>query len=331
MSLHNNRGYTLAEVMIALVISMILIAASSATYIAQNRSYVAQESVSEVNTQSKIAHDIVANGIRTAGFGTASDMDMDPVNTYTDMINVIDNTASPDAITVIGGFRFIGTIWPSGGGPSIACPATVPMGDTQIYIDYDGIEGPNMTDKRFLSVDGVSFIQVANCAIGGNGNCGNNITIDRSMSHNFPVLDTTGDGLCDTGRPVYLVEDVTFCVDGNSDLRKISRNANVGACTGLITSDNEVIAENIEDLQLAYGVDADGDGVLDGGAYVNNVADPSTIKSIRVNILARTSRADQDYTGLGNPPAVIENRNHPATNDDFRRRWWQTVVTMRNK
>jgi len=331
MSLHNNRGYTLAEVIIALMISMILIAASSATYIAQNRSYVAQESVSEVNTQSKIAHDTVASGIRTAGFGTSEDMNMDPVNTYTDMINVIDNTLASDAITVVGGFRMVGTLWPLGGGPGMACPASVPMGDTQIVIDYAGTEGPNTTDKRFISIDGVSFVQVSNCAIGAGGICGANITIDRSLSHNFPLLDTSGDGLCDTGRPVYLVEDVTFCVDGNSDLRRIRRNANAAACTGIATSDDDVIAENIEDLQFAYGIDADGDGVLDGGAYVNNVADPSTIKSIRINVLAMTNRADQNYTGLGNPPATIENRNHAATNDDFRRRWWQTIVTMRNK
>ncbi|MCK5504131.1 MAG: prepilin-type N-terminal cleavage/methylation domain-containing protein, partial [Thermodesulfovibrionia bacterium] len=64
-----DRGYSLVELMIAIVIGAILIAASSATYIAQNRSYTVQESVSEINSQAKTALDLIANDIRSAGFG----------------------------------------------------------------------------------------------------------------------------------------------------------------------------------------------------------------------------------------------------------------------
>ena len=46
----NNTGFTIIELLIAILISMMLIAAATATYIAQNRSFTAQESVSEVNT-----------------------------------------------------------------------------------------------------------------------------------------------------------------------------------------------------------------------------------------------------------------------------------------
>jgi len=92
-------------------------------------------------------------------------------------------------------------------------------------------------------------------------------------------------------------------------------------------------ASEDELLNLVMEVDIDGNGTIDGGDFLNGaaVADPSTIRAVRVNILARSDRPDPNYRSLGNPPAAIENRNHNPTNDDFRRRWWQTMVTMRNR
>ena len=329
--------------MIAIVISMILIAGASATYIAQTRSYVAQESVSEVNTQSKIAHGLIADTLKSGGFGMPMDMSLDPINGYTSVVTQVDNFNAADAITIVGGFRAIGTIWPVGGGPGMACPASVTLGSKQITLVYSGTERFNLTDKRFISIDGVDFAVITNCTPDGNNDCTpSSITIDRSLTQDFPLADTNGDGQCDSGRPVYLVEDVTFCVDAGSSLRRIRRNANVAACTGQASSDDEEIAQNIEDLQFAYAMDADDNGQtddMDGSGTINSadfmngimVTDPDTIRAVRINVLARADRADPNFRAQGNPPAGIENRAHVPTNDDFRRRWWQTIVTMRNQ
>ncbi len=343
MLCRNDNGYTLAELIIAITISLILIAGSYATYISQNRSFVIQESVSEVNTQSKIAQDMIVNDIKGAGFGIPQDMNIDPVNGLTTVITPADRTIAPDAVTIVGGFRTVGTLWPIGVEPGSACPLTIPLGTTQVRLIYSGTNVPNLTDKRFLSIDGVDFVRVAGCTI-TNGVCdsANTITLDRPLTMDFPLIDIDGDGFCDAGRPVYLVEDTSYCVDANATLRRIRRNANLNNCTGIATSDDDAIAENVEDFQLVYAVDANndgqtddvnGNGLLDGGDFVNGVAvaDPATIRAIRVNTLARSDRPDTNYTGQGNPPAAIENRILAQTNDSFRRRWWQTIVTMRNK
>ncbi len=334
----NNRGFSLVELMVAIVISTILITAVSATYIAQNRSYVVQESVSEINTQAKIAHDIIANDIKTAGFGVPADMNQNPINGLTTVVTFIDNTAAPDAITIAGGFRMLGTLWPNGLGPgsNIACPASVPLGSSSVNIDYAGTTEFNTADMSNISIDGINYARVIGIA-------GNTITLDRPLSQDFPLLDLDGDSNCDTGRPVYVIEDTTFCVDGNATLRRIRRNADINTCTAAANSDNDELAENIEDLQFAFAVDADGDGqiddqdgngVIDDADYITTSIrpiNPATIRAIRVNILAKANREDSNYNELGNPPAVIENRNHPATNDNFRRRWWRTVVNMKNQ
>ncbi|GBD97642.1 hypothetical protein BMS3Abin06_02542 [bacterium BMS3Abin06] len=339
----NDKGYTLVEMLIAIVIGFVLISAATATYISQNRSYVAQESVSEINTQSKIAHDLIADAIRSAGYGVPASMNQDPINGFTTIVTPVEGgTGAPDAITIVGGFRRIGQLWPAGGG-AVTCPAVVPLDATAIRINYSGNVAVNAaSDRSLLSIDGVQFVQVSACTI-TNGSCvaSADITLDRSLIQDFPLLDTDSDTQCDVGRPVYLVEDITFCVDANSTLRRIRRNADITNCAGIAGSDDDAIAENIEDLQFAYAVDADNDGeiddlnnnnMLDGGDFINGsaVADPADIRAIRVNVLARADKADVNYAGLGNPPGLIENRSHAATNDSFRRRWWQTLVTMRN-
>ncbi|UCH82357.1 MAG: PilW family protein [Nitrospiraceae bacterium] len=350
--LHHNteQGYSIVELMIAIVIGLLLIIAATGTYIVQKRSHVVQESVSEVNTQSKIAHDLLAGEVRSAGFGLSVELNEEPVNTFTSIITPVDDTLGPDAITVVGGFRMIGTLWPTGSG-AVMCPASVEAGTTNVRIKYTGTDGPNLTDKRYLSIDGVETVQVSNCTIGASGICDpDNITLDRPLSQNFPLQNATGGGSCTAagggnctaGRPVYLVEDTTFCVDSDAILHRIRRNANAAACVPAATSDDEAIAENIEDLQFAYAVDVNEDGVMDDqnadGNFDDNdflngvdVADPATIMAFRINVLARSDRPDLNYKGMGNPPDQIENRNLSDTNDNFRRRWWRTVTTMRNQ
>lgn len=340
--LKENKGYTLTELIIAIMIGSILVAGASATYISQNRSYVAQESVSEINTQAKIAQDLISNDLRSAGFAAPTNLNQDPINGFTTIITPIDNNNSPDAVTVVGGFKMIGTMWPPGAGPGVACPSVVPLGSTQIRIIYSGTDSPDITDNRFMSIDGIDFVQVQNCTLSGGGCDANTITLDRPLTQDFPLLDTDGNGLCDAGRPVYLIEDATYCVDNNLILRRIRRNANPNTCTSIASSEDDAIAENIEDLQLAYAIDANSDGQIDdqngngnidAGDFLNGavIADPSIIKALRINILARSDKPDPNYLGLGNPPAIIENRNHNPLNDNFRRRLWQSIITMRNQ
>lgn len=342
MLLHKcNKGYTLVEIIIAIMIGLILIASVMATYVVQTRSNVSQEGVAEVTDQSKVAHDMIANSIKMAGFGTPDNIRYS-INNVMTAIDPFDSTSAPDAITIVGGLRWIGSIWPVGVTPGITCPEhvipeRVKVESTSVDIHLSGALFPNTKDMSFLSFDGIQYVQATKVSTTFKDKIPQVSTIEflPKLPMPFRLIDTTGDGKCDTGRPVYLVEDVTFCVNG-STLQRIWRNANAKTCTANSGSSVEVIANNIEDLQFAYAVDSDGDGQLDKDingniAFFNDVANPSTIKAVRINILARGGKPDLNYLSQGVPPANVENRDH-KTNvpDDFRRRWWQTTVKIRN-
>lgn len=125
----------------------------------------------------------------------------------------------------------------------------------------------------------------------------------------------------------------------------------------------EDLADNILDLQVALGIDRDGDGLIEDGPdavtidpadddwLFNDAADDpaeqiagvpvwgqSPLFYIRLNTLARTDRRDREY--VSPPLQAIEDSSYaepalPANDPDrlermYRRRLLQTVVDMRN-
>ncbi len=330
----NNKGFTLTEVMISIVIGLVLVSSVAATYVTQNRSNDVQQSVSEVNNQSKVAHDIIANDIKSAGFGIPEDMNVVPINGYTNKLTPVDSTTLPDALTIVGGFRRIGTVWPTGVVPGSPCPASLAMGSASMDIIFLGLDStaiPDTINKNFLTIDGIQFLTVQTIT-------GKSITFDPPLPRAIPLVDIDGNGTCDTGRSIYLVENVTYCVDSESILHRIRRKDTTLSCYASSNSDDQIIAQNIEDLQFAYAVDLNSDGLpddTDGDGEVNYfdgnaVANFDTIKAVRINILARGDREDAAFHLKGTLPAAIENHTHTQTPDDFRRRWWRSVKKVRN-
>ncbi len=303
--LSTDRGVTLVELMIAIVIGMILIGSIYGTYISQQRSFTAQDQVAEMNSTSKISLDMIVNNIRETGFGVPDDLTgvsrsgcASGINGFTQKINWADGgTTSTDQITILGGFRLVGNIF-----------SAVSSGSTTLVLDDTSTLTPYQADKSYITIAGISFAIVTAIA-------GNNLTLQTGLDTSYPA-----------GVPVYLVENVTYQVV-NGELQKVRRLAGAGCGT---ISDTDVIAENIEDFQIAYGYDTNSNGVIDAGEFYNVPPATDRLLRIRVNILARTARPDLNFQGQGNPPAAIENRNHAATNDNFRRRWWQMEVDLRN-
>jgi hypothetical protein len=152
----------------------------------------------------------------------------------------------------------------------------------------------------------------------------------------------------------------TYAVDNNGNLT-LTLVVNTAG-----TESSPILAENIEDLQFAYGmdnntssplvatavpdgivdswvndplgdgIDNDGNGVTDG----TDARDLSRIAAVRVSIVARTAREDQSWARAGvTPPFIlptIEDRiNDPTTgaaptNDGRRRRIMEKIVFVRN-
>src|SRR5665647_2315671 len=67
-SSNNSYGFTLVEIMIALAISGIIMSAIYSAYVAQQRTYLAQEQVAEMQQNIRAALDMMEREIRMAGY-----------------------------------------------------------------------------------------------------------------------------------------------------------------------------------------------------------------------------------------------------------------------
>lgn len=91
---------------------------------------------------------------------------------------------------------------------------------------------------------------------------------------------------------------------------------------------DECLAQGIEDLQIEYGIDTSGDGRPNGYVDDPTQAELQSAVTARVFLLARTADPDRRYTNektyqIGNAPAFA-----PA--DNFYRRVYSVTVGLRN-
>jgi type II secretory pathway pseudopilin PulG len=161
----------------------------------------------------------------------------------------------------------------------------------------------------------------------------------------------------------YVREDHAIAGTDTSTLTPVLSRARFYPGTNQVYADDtsnlrQDIADGIVDLQIAFGIDANGDGQL----TTDPAADPATdewlgnsagdtpltggLKAIRISTLARTNRQDHDYlapilAGLEDHVYSTTDINDPVNGYDsvnfqgsmarlYRHRVLQTVVNLRN-
>lgn len=90
------------------------------------------------------------------------------------------------------------------------------------------------------------------------------------------------------------------------------------------------VIPNAEDLQLAYGWDANGNNAIDAGEWVNNAAgSEGSVSAIRINLVVRAPRLDVRRSNYRRP--ALEDHAAAVGTDGFPRRVLTTIVEIRNK
>jgi type IV pilus assembly protein PilW len=162
-----------------------------------------------------------------------------------------------------------------------------------------------------------------------------------TISHtNAPVVFTDDAFLLNMGAPSN-VQRVRYDVDANGVLHSTSLWDAVGAP---VSQPPNPLASNIVNMKLLYGIDNDGDGILDtwvapvGPWSDANVlaADAPTlrkIKAVRLGIIVRGEQWDRDapsVTATLFADAIPFSQTFVASGGNYRYRWYETIIPMRN-
>jgi prepilin-type N-terminal cleavage/methylation domain-containing protein len=211
--LRQNKGITLIELLVALVIAGILIAAIYRTFIGQQKTYTVQEQV--VDTQQNVRSGInrMMREIRMAGFGASMVLPGFTVNgqTFNNVVNP--DTPVADSLTIV-----------SATGSTTLALAGIPASNMITVNSLTDSQGNTLVDtgdRRYISIGGVESYAITNIA-------GTTITLGGILTYNHPV-----------NTPVFGIRAIRYQVVDATLLR----DENTGA-------GGQALADNIESFEF---------------------------------------------------------------------------------
>ena len=344
-------GFSLVELMIALVINSFLLIAVIQLFSQSKGQYLAQEASMTMQENGRFAMDYITTDIRFSDYwGCAPDPSQ---------FNVI--TAGPDANQFLNGGVFTSGILGQEGTGYISADAAFPVASDQITFIRAGAASGQLVRGM---VDDTDVVVVGFDP----GEVGDEITIsdceraDIFTISNVVAADTDSDGIDDQWTISHDPTDIYGAVANNSN--KLSHDYQLAAAvhsgsssvTYLVAPDpanNNIptlmrnfdafgtpipLIAGIETMQIVYGVDDDGDGNVDAYVDATNVADFNNVISIQFSFLARSEEqrnvvnAAIAYEFPGITDMDLSTTNDQITPTDRRsRRVFTATSTARNR
>ena len=316
MTRRRQRGFTLVELMISLVIFSFAMAGIFSVAVTMSNGLREQRQVVALQGVARSAIDFIADCVRSASPGVLNGT-IQHVNTCaTGALQVTNSTTGPDELTVVFASAAVVTSTRS---PYTTATATITLTDASQISAGDTLLLTDLAQGHLVLVTavdpntGVTALQPQSCA-----------TL-ALPSAGYP-----------SGSLVIRVQRARFYIDVIDGTPTLMMDPDAEGPAAA-----EPLAEGVEDLQVAVGVDADGDANIaekgaaaDDDELVGNVAGDNslsgTIRSARIDIVARSVSPLRGGVPSFLRPAV-EDHAASTTADAYRRRVLSTVVQMRNR
>jgi type IV pilus assembly protein PilW len=310
--------------MAALVILAIALTAVFATFASQQKSFTVQSRVAEMQQNLRQAVEYMSRDIRLAGYGIPPDNVAVPGTanpagiTSIRSLYAIDNTTGPDQIYILYMFDMDANQPPTSdngaGVPNNAGSITV--SSTAGFLSTGG--------ELVLVTDGTTA-DLYETSAGTSGNTMNfGAGYNGIHSKSYPA-----------GSPPVTVAKARFVryyIDSTTD--PAHPTLMVDRLGGAAP---QPLADDIEDMQIRYNMDTNGDGIAEtldvddpatGLSSVTGITlNPSQIRQVRLQFIARTRLPE---AGWAETRPALGNRAAGSTPDGYRRRTYDIVIDVRN-
>jgi prepilin-type N-terminal cleavage/methylation domain-containing protein len=308
-----DRGITLIELMIVLVIAGLVVGGVYTLFATQQRSYYVQDRVAGIQQDARAALTIMARDIRMAGFLT--DSGGFTVNTFQFAVNPVNNNGAngEDSITVV--LAAEECISSATGNPITVTGIT---SDQVTLSESEGNIGDgdffDTSSKRYVAFEGEKQVYLISGGLD---------TTTLTLTQYPPSY------LADVQARVFRVKAVTYQVQDNA----LKMDEHIGGGAQPLIGDGTTTV--VEDLQFAYQVHGDTNWYNDPTTDFPAGTDQADIEMVRINITVRTAVQDatvQDAAAGAqyNQPALEDHTAGLNGPDGFRRRVYTTVVKARN-
>lgn len=358
------RGVSMIELMVALALGMMVVATIGYAYLGTKQNFKTLEAMSRMQESARYAFEAMSRDLRMAGFtGCSYNTVTNTLNStstwYLDLLGTplkgydagdtfpsgVSSVLRGDGLTVLRADNeteyLIASHNPSSAVLTLTTTHDIDDGAVLVATDCDhaaifqasttskasktithntgGTVSPGNCTKGFgipaSAVDAARFTPWSEC------------TTTPTLTHCNPgsTCDTNGTAKSMAGGKLLRLSAVTYHIRANAAGEPALYRQTLGSSG---TSAMEV-AEGVEDMQLTYGQDTDGDGAVDQyRTTAAAVTDWSQVLSVRVSLLM-VSRATEAVTT--EPQAYTYNGATTTPNDRLLRKVITTYIALRNR
>lgn len=308
------KGFTLIELLIAMVLSLAVLAAGFSIYQGSTRATTVQNLDLRMQDNARMAMDVLAQSFRRTGF-------MVNWNSLPDTTK-IENVQQKVFVDLLGGAVTIV-------GGNLTSDTTLlnsaPRGASKV----------KLASKLSVTVGDVVSVGLTYCG-----------RVSAVNGSELQLDDTRPTGRLPMYFPGKYLEDGATLSNQTPAAVRVLRSTvfridNTDPNHPVLMQNGEPLAEDIESLFLAYGMDLDNDLMVEGGEWVSDPGmtgglwtdrdNVEKIRLVRITLVARSAQPDRALIGVNQTIPAIEGRPAQANVQDGYRRYILTrVVKTRN-
>jgi prepilin-type N-terminal cleavage/methylation domain-containing protein len=320
--MRRHEAFTLIELLVASVIVAIVSVFLMRTFTANHRAYVVVDQVAESQQSMRAVAELLERDARHAGFMVPEAAAACGVDSTTgpDLLYLSDSDAIDPQTdkSIYSGAQISGQTNVGPGNDSLDLDSLIIEPSPPSRPAYD-TNGDGTNDSDFQVGAGVIVIDAEDPTRGSA--CGRVVSVDLS-----------GDDI-----DVVILSSALKAPGATVDLRAIPAHEYAIDGTDL-ERDGRLLSGGVEDVQIAYFFDANGNWTPDAGEYRGvsganysaQAENAEELREIRVNLVVRSRQEDAQFTG--GLPQELENRSFGGgpPSDGYRRRVHTSRLMLRN-
>lgn len=324
--IRSDSGFTLIELLVAIAASGLVLAGLVQIFWTANRSYTHQDEMATLQQNLRVAKTYLERDIRMAGCGMGSTFFNHGTQVFP-LVNTNGGAAGSDSLVI----TYVDYDDPCNGALPQLTPTTITYSATPTITVLENLTStasppspPYSSWTAGVACAPAPFFAVYSRVV--NPSAPTNITCDV-----FTVSSITG---ASTLQCPGLRAGISTTIPLNSSIRFFSSTQLV-TVTYSFTSNTlirnaGVVADSIEDLQFAFGLDTTGDGTV--GTWINNAnlddTEKTQVRQVRISILGRSS--NQMPGQLPNVRPLIEDHAAGTASEKYLRELLQFEIKPRN-
>jgi len=342
------RAFTMIEMMVSVVVSVIVVAGLYGLFVSQSRAFVFQDMLQSMNQNARFAGDVLGRSGRMAGYGSGGEsmgaLGFDGSASSDDTLPAViswdawDTSYETDAVTFLYA------------DPSVEMMTTIAnledCSATEIEFDMDRspydttiqqyTSGELLMCWDYAPVDGTdSWIWVTNAD-------GDDTSGTIGVADNSAYLDYSSG--CDGNLPPIMhcsrANLVTFYIDNTDDsvgpgspehpVLMMDLDFDFTASGPSADGDDIPLVDDIEDLQIEYCVE--GSDCTDDSVWVDDITttEGKSVWMMRYTVVSRSRKEDTNAVHTMQPPSVANADRSGEDEDSYWRQALTTSVTFAN-